>query len=871
MTPSPPAEDAVDRLRALAPPGRSGLGQAIRRRLLLRALGVAADDDVRIGRFVIREPLGRGGMGDVFRAHDPALERDVALKVLDRTLELRDPETVRREARALARLNHPNVLAVYELGLHDEQVFVAMEFVPGRTLGEHARRQPPPTWQELVGLGIQAGMGLLAAHEAGLVHRDVKPDNLLVREDGRVVVADFGLARPGEDVDPDLSGTPGFQAPEVLAHGVATEASDQYAYCATLWRLLDPVAAPGGDSTAIPPAVRHALARGLATAPDARWPSMRELIAALRDSLDLGPDAHHRAVLLDRVEQLWVEGVLRSALREAAPVPLTLSDASSRVDPPWGRRAPAPEDRRSEASGKVLARRLAHAQGSLLILGEPGAGKTLLLLRLAEELLERARLDPAAPAPVVLHLAAFATWRGTLDAWVEHELVTKYNLPRAHVTRWLESGALVLLLDGLDEVPAPLRGRTIDRLDAFRAAHGIALVVTSRTAEQDSTGARLRFGAAVAVDPLPPEVVWGALGPDAPPDAAVPPDALRTPLLLALLRAHPGGRPAGEALVPWLVEQHLAHAFAARGVGAAREQELRAGLGFLARASLDAGRSEIWVEEIDPDTFLSPTAARAARALAVVLLVLTTVTINVGVSHLVEDDAFSGLVFGLCSAPMVLAFNRGLRAQPVERLRFSWRRLVRLAPLALALGTTAGAIYGLFYVVWNNVIFGAAAALVTLLTISFEPSLREGGLRPNQGIRQSAYNGLAIGLLGLVAASVTFGLVVVPAVLPYLDARSTLVALPHPGRTAAAVAGPMIGVIAGMVQGGWAVLAHASTRLVLAATTPLPLRLVAFLDEAVDLALLRRIGGGYLYPHRTFQEALATFSGTSGRGSSRGG
>lgn len=816
-------------------------------------MGLAEDAEILVGRFVVRVPLGRGGMGDVFRAHDPYLERDVALKVVDGALESEDPEWVRREARALARLAHPNVVSVYELGIAEGQLFVAMEFVPGRTMREHAQRSPPPTWQELVGLFLQAGMGLIAAHDAGLVHRDVKPENLLVREDGRVLVADFGLARPGDALaEPEISGTPGFLAPEVLRLGLATAKSDQYAFCASLWRLIDPQTPVGGPAPRMARPVLDALRRGLADDPDARWPSMRELVGALRDALDPGPDARHRALLLDRVERLWIAGVLHPALAGRPPIHLTVSDVAAPAAASRGARPPGAPEAPVEASGPALAQLLARSHGALLLLGEPGSGKTVLLLRLAASLLETARLDPTAPAPVVLNLASLGAWAGGFGAWVEHELVAKYNLPRAHVARWVDTGVLVLLLDGLDEVPPDRRASVIGRLGAFRATHGVSLVATCRSSDHDRGESPLGFGLVVEIDPLPGSALASVL----PAEADVPAH-LRTPLLLGLLHDSPEAPPPGRELMRWLVERHLAHAFVTRAVPSARERRLRAGLGFLAAAMTRAGRSELWLEELDPAWLFDDRRVLLARSLAVALLFAITVSVNMTVSWLAEGDAFSGLVFGLCSAPMVLAFNRGLRSEPVERLRFSPGRLVRLAPLCVGLGMLAGAIYGLFYVVWNNVVFGAAAGLVTLLTISFEPSLREGGVRPNQGMRQSLLNGLAIGALGLVAAALTFGVVVVPAVLPYLDARSTLVSLPHPGRTAAAVAGPMIGVIAGMVQGGWAVLAHAATRIVLAATTPLPLQLVPFLDAAADLALLRRVGGGYIFPHRVFQEVMA--------------
>src|SRR5215467_5449218 len=152
-----------------------------------------------IGRYVILGLVGRGGMGEVYAAYDPELDRKVALKLLrvkpnaGVTMSEGRARTL-REAQAIARLSHPNVVVVYDVGTFQDQVFIAMEFVDGETvtlwLETRARR-----WQEVLKVFLAAGRGLLAAHEKGLVHRDFKPDNVMVGRDGDVRVMDFGLAR----------------------------------------------------------------------------------------------------------------------------------------------------------------------------------------------------------------------------------------------------------------------------------------------------------------------------------------------------------------------------------------------------------------------------------------------------------------------------------------------------------------------------------------------------------------------------------------------------------------------------------------------------------------------------------------------------
>ena len=222
---------------------------------------------VRVGRFEIRRRLGRGGLGVVYAAFDPELDREVALKLVrpDRSAG-DDRERLLREARAMARLAHPNVVPVYEVGYDDDRVFLAMERVPGRTLREWL--QTPRTWREIVRMFLQAGRGLAAAHDAKLVHRDIKPDNVLVGDDGRARVTDFGLAHD----DDAVGGTPAYMAPEQRAGGAVTAAVDQYAFAISLREAL-------GDSA--PRRLAAVVQRALADDPAQRWPSVATMLDAL--------------------------------------------------------------------------------------------------------------------------------------------------------------------------------------------------------------------------------------------------------------------------------------------------------------------------------------------------------------------------------------------------------------------------------------------------------------------------------------------------------------------------------------------------------------------------------------------------------------
>lgn len=174
----------------------------------------APSDPVRLGRFVILERLGQGGMGVVYSAYDPNLDRRVAVKLLRRGMGQRSAQAVerlRREAQALAQLSHPNVVPVHDVGVIDEQVFIVMEFVVGVSLADWAKRDQP-SWRDILAAYRQAGLGLAAAHDVGLVHRDFKPENVQRGEDGRIRVLDFGLARSHDAAD-DVDQTAENHAP----------------------------------------------------------------------------------------------------------------------------------------------------------------------------------------------------------------------------------------------------------------------------------------------------------------------------------------------------------------------------------------------------------------------------------------------------------------------------------------------------------------------------------------------------------------------------------------------------------------------------------------------------------------------------------
>ena len=314
----------------------------------------------QVGRYVVVERLGEGGMGIVYAARDPELGRTVAIKLLQARASGDESEQawLVREAQALARLSHPNVVAVYDVGTFaDDQVFVAMEHVEGQTLREWARDERP--WREVIDVMRGAGAGLAAAHAVGLVHRDFKPDNVLVGRDGRVRVMDFGLARLGtaedepaprdSDVSIDtvesksplsasltiageLYGTPSYMAPELYGGSPADARTDQFSFGVALYEMLyrkrpydrrslaqhprdTPLVPRLPPPSKVPVRIQRVVLRAIAPEPDTRYPAMESL---LRDLVD---DTASRRTLIGLASLVGLVGAAIAivALRRGEP------------------------------------------------------------------------------------------------------------------------------------------------------------------------------------------------------------------------------------------------------------------------------------------------------------------------------------------------------------------------------------------------------------------------------------------------------------------------------------------------------------------------------------------------------------------------
>jgi tetratricopeptide (TPR) repeat protein len=347
-----------------------------------------------VSRFVVVDRIGVGGMGAVYSAYDPELDRSVALKLIA-AKPGKQSETSRerllREAQAMAKVSHPNVVHVYDVGVWNDRVFIAMELVNGETLREWMERNPD-NWEQALALFVAAGRGLMAAHAAGIVHRDFKPDNVLVGKDGRVRVTDFGLARPAGATLPSeelsqsptrlqqrithtgtIMGTPAYMAPEQMTNEPLDERADVFSFCVALYEalygqrpfaadsqraLLAQIAtgraAPPPPSSHVPQRLRAILLRGLRATPEQRFATMESLLAELK----FDPGLRRRRLILASAGVLVVASIVVGVVAIQRLARSVCNDGSNELAGVWD------ESRRESVRHAFLATGLPYASTS---------------------------------------------------------------------------------------------------------------------------------------------------------------------------------------------------------------------------------------------------------------------------------------------------------------------------------------------------------------------------------------------------------------------------------------------------------------------------------------------------------------------------
>ncbi|NJL57069.1 protein kinase [bacterium] len=453
-----------------------------------------------------------------------------------------------QEARVIAALEHIHILPVIAYGIEPDinggLAYLAMRLLRGGTLHLLLKQEGALSLERSIDIFTQAGRGLAYAHERGVIHRDVKPGNIMFDDEGNVFITDFGLAKlvSGDETDltrPDnIVGTPYYMSPEQLRGDRLDRRSDLYSMGVVLYEMLagqhpfhetpigtllfkhmqEPLPAIHDIRDDLPPGIDDVIQKATKKDPSGRYASVLELATDLKvavsgaSSLVLQPTTtekkptttaeRNREAMLTNVRKFWVEGVLENSLHDAVMIDLGLKRESGAVDNPWDTLIRTPSGNETLNDERIIDM-FDRLNGKLLILGDPGSGKTITLLTLARDLLLRAEADSAHPIPVVLNLSSWSENQPPLTEWLVEELNTKYQVPRKVGIQWVEADELLLLLDGLDEVASEWRDPCVKAINRYRSEHGfVDMVVCSRIADYEVLDAQLLMNGAVVIQPL---------------------------------------------------------------------------------------------------------------------------------------------------------------------------------------------------------------------------------------------------------------------------------------------------------------------------------------------------------------------------------
>lgn len=561
------------------------------------------------------------------------------------------------------------------------------------------------------------------------------------------------------------------------------------------------------------------------------------------------PSPHNRQALLRKVQEFWVEGVLEKSLYKEVLIELGKETKQAAIDNnPWDTIIQQPGKADRKLGAKKILEVFNEFQGALLILGEPGSGKTTTLLELTRDLVASAIEDDSQPIPVVFNLSSWALERKPLAEWLVDELHLRYQVPQKTGKAWVAKDyALTLLLDGLDEVAEPYQDACVEAINTFRSEYEFRRVVCSRITDYDKLKTKLRLDGAVVIQALTETQIEDYLKGLGRETAAVRElvksdadfrELMKTPLFLSIaLLAYQGATVAAiraaqtvEDGRKQLFEAYVKQVFERHGStynNIYTLQQTIKWLRWLAGCMVQYRQTDFYIESLQPYWLSEPKQLLLFRLLIgflVGLLVGIVGTLLFGLLFGLVGALLFGLLFGLISIRSVDGFswkpNRvGLAGGLVSDLVF---------------GLVGGLVGGLLFGVLLGLLSGLLSGVLFGLERNEQIASRT---QPNQGIRNSLLNGILVGLVG----GLVFGLVVGLAV----------------GSVLGPVFGLLFGVLFGLLFGGGAALQHGFLRALLWWNDYTPWNYAAFLDVCAKRILLQKVGGGYRFIHRTLLEYFA--------------
>lgn len=501
-----------------------------------------------IREFEILSELGSGGYGAVYRARDNNVNRDVAIKVV-LPQYANNPDFKQRfesEAYTVAQLESRQIVPLYTYWQDEQGAFLVMRLIRGGSLRHIMAKQGAMALSQAVRILSDVAEALSVAHDNDVVHRDLKPENILIDERGNAYLTDFGIAKRTTEAEniteaDAIVGTWAYLSPEQIQNSEVSPQTDIYAFGVLLYEMLvgkhpfhglpatmmvmkhmqEPLPYISEERADLPHELDDIIQRATAKDPEDRYVDTLALIGDLKAAANVSnqtvtpvkvaprkpatsPEERYRLAMLQNVRKFWIQGVLENSAENSILLNLGKRDASHQISNPWEtvvRTTNGAEQ--TMASDSSILDIFEQMNGKLLILGEPGGGKTTMLLELARELLNQADFDDAHPLPVVFNLSSWAENQAPLEEWLVNELSDKYQVPKKVSSKWVENEELLLLLDGLDEVKADARDACVKAINAYRTEHGfVDVVVCSRIHDYEDLSDRLLLNGAIVIQPL---------------------------------------------------------------------------------------------------------------------------------------------------------------------------------------------------------------------------------------------------------------------------------------------------------------------------------------------------------------------------------
>ncbi|MBW4599392.1 MAG: protein kinase [Calothrix sp. FI2-JRJ7] len=876
-------------------------------------------------RYQIIRALGKGGFGETFLAEDtylPSRRICVVKRLQPVTNNPKAYDVIQqrfnREAAILEQLGEANeqIPKLYAYFAEEEYFYLVQEWVEGLTLSQKLQHQQQGVLSE--NFVTQLLVSLLPVldyiHKHGIIHRDIKPSNIIWRQkDSKPVLIDFGIAKEvmntalNDEGEPRsiVVGTQGFMPPEQAA-GQPVYSSDIYSLGMTAIFLLTGKHAYDIQECRQDIDISNHLAAVLTKAtnshPGERYNNAKAMLADLQPQDFLAPSPNkiidiadiettplsgysskspvevisytreeyrHRQILLNKVKNYWIKGVLETSLHGVVLIELGLENRFDALHRPWGMLWETPELARQPLPSNTKVLNLFQQMGagcSLLILGEPGAGKTITLLELARDLIAQADYNILQPIPVVFNLSAWANERIPIAEWLVQELNTKYQVSKEIGRAWVKNQQLLLLLDGLDEVGAELRDACVTAINKFSQEYGeTQIVVCSRIKDYEALPHRLRFQGAVFIQPLTLEQIHQYLH-----NAGLPLQALyktlradttmqelaKSPLMLSIMTLAYQDLSVTdlphmnlEERRQHLFDKYIQRMFSRRSISHQYSQKQATHwLIWLAKKLKKQSQTVFFIERMQPN-WLGKWQPLYISGLVLIFLLITT---PVGMLILPIQRVILVLIFTKLFFWKIFGFGK---IHPAENLNWSWKNVRKHLAVGLILGPIFGVmlkltaeligtpsnLHGLITQIsfdkWlQGAVFGLSLGTIFVLTRGLTSPSIQTLTYPNQGIWQSAKNAIIFGLIGLGLLGFTS--------IALLQVRTVIWG----------AFGLLFGVAAG---GGEACIKHFILRCILYFNGHIPWNYARFLDYATERIFLRKVGGGYIFVHRSLLEHFA--------------